>query len=472
MAPWLRLAVRATALSWSVFALPTTVRGEKTATPTPPSKVVFTNPAPISVVGEGPADLYPSVIAVPLPSAMVSTVRVTLYGVTHGRPRDLDVLLVGPTGIKVLLQSDAGGDGAVQGRRYTFDQAAGAPIAEAGAPGDWLGYRPGDYGGPDTFPAPAPPGPYGTSLADFIGSNPLGQWSLYVVDDEAGSVGHIATGWSLDILAVPEIFRKGDFNYDLGPDLVWRNDQTGEIVFWSMSAGFASTEFLTHQLTANPPVRDTRWTIVGTHDFNADRRTDLLFRHVESGEMAVWFMNGAAIAGGTFTDPPGLADTRWTVAGTGDFDGDTRPDILWRDVVSGQNAVWFMNGTTMDSGTFTAPAAMDALWTVAGVADFNLDHRADILWHHRSSGKLLIWLMYGAMRVDTTVPTPSGVSDTDWTVAAVTDVELGGWILIHWRHRHSGQIALWSMVGAQRQWGEFTIPEAVPDPTWRLVGPR
>ena len=637
MAPWLRLTVWVTALSWSVLALPMAVRGEQSATPTPPSKILYVNPEPISVPAEGPADLYPSVIKTDPLFGVVGTIRVTLHGFTHGRPRDLDVLLVGPTGIKVLLQSDSGGDGALKAARYTFDQAAGAPIAEAVPPADRLGYRPADYGGPDAFPAPAPPGPYGTSLADFFGSPAAGPWSLYVVDDQAGSAGQIAAGWSLDILvapllswgtetgvivpdvgpaspypltvqvsgvrgtianpevdlllvshsrpddldvlvvgptgikvllqsdaggdgnldehsyvlsslaadalpdespltldryrpanygggdvfpppappgpygssladfegtdpngtwqlyvvddapgdagrigeahvmfsstAVPEDFRKGDFNYDLEPDLVWRNDVSGETVFWGMAGGFAPEGFLTHGLTTNPPVLDPRWKIVGTHDFNADRRTDLLFRHSESGQVAVWFMNGAAIAGGTFTDPPAVADTRWVVAGTGDFDGDRRPDILWRNVVSGQNAVWFMNGTAMHSGTFTDPATMDPVWAVAGVADFNQDQHADILWHHPSTGELFIWLMSGAAHINTTVPTPSGVSDTDWKVAAVTDFGLGGWILVHWRHQHSGQIARWSMLGTSRQW-ETLLPEAVPDPTWRLAGPR
>jgi hypothetical protein len=34
------------------------------------------------------------------------------------------------------------------------------------------------------------------------------------------------------------------------------------------------------------------------------------------------------------------------VVGTGDFNGDSNSDILWRDT-SGNTSIWFMNGTTV-----------------------------------------------------------------------------------------------------------------------------
>ena len=35
-----------------------------------------------------------------------------------------------------------------------------------------------------------------------------------------------------------------------------------------------------------------------------------------------------------------LADLNWKVAGTGDFDGDGKSDICWRNTSTGQNYIW------------------------------------------------------------------------------------------------------------------------------------
>ena len=49
------------------------------------------------------------------------------------------------------------------------------------------------------MPAPAPAGPYASSLSAFKGTNPLGGWALYIADDELGDVGSMS-GWCLNFL--------------------------------------------------------------------------------------------------------------------------------------------------------------------------------------------------------------------------------------------------------------------------------
>jgi subtilisin-like proprotein convertase family protein len=62
-------------------------------------------------------------------------------------------------------------------------------------------FRPSDYNedGLDVFPAPAPNGLYATDLAQLTGSDPNGNWSLYVFDDALADAGSIARGWSLKL---------------------------------------------------------------------------------------------------------------------------------------------------------------------------------------------------------------------------------------------------------------------------------
>jgi hypothetical protein len=161
------------------------------------------------------------------------------------------------------------------------------------------------------------------------------------------------------------------------------------------------------------------------------------------------------------------------MVGTGDFDRDGRPDILWRHGFSGENVLWYMNGTTLVSGTFLTPASLpDTRWKMAGVADFNRDGQQDILWHHSFSGEVVLWYMNGSVLTSGTFTSPPSLPDTNWTIAAVGDYDANGTPDIVWHHGGSGQIVLWFMNGATLVTGTFTNPSSFPDTQWKVVGPR
>ena len=157
------------------------------------------NTSPISIPGSGIASPYPSKISVAGQPTNPSKVTVTLNGFSHSYPDDVDVLLVGPGGQKVVLMSDAGGGNGINNGTLTFDDAAAATLPDSSAIASGT-YKPTDFVTGDTFPSPAPAGPYGTALSVFNGLNPNGTWSLYVLDDEANDAGNIAGGWSLSFV--------------------------------------------------------------------------------------------------------------------------------------------------------------------------------------------------------------------------------------------------------------------------------
>jgi subtilisin-like proprotein convertase family protein len=146
----------------------------------------------------GPASPYPSVInvAFALPNLDESKVRVGLVGVIHSYPRDLDLLLVGPQGHRSLLMSDAAGAGpGFNNVDLFFDNDAFLGLSDVITPGPGT-YRPTDYEQGESLPGPAPSGPYETGLSAFKGTDPNGNWSLYVSDDASGDTGSIF-GWCL-----------------------------------------------------------------------------------------------------------------------------------------------------------------------------------------------------------------------------------------------------------------------------------
>src|SRR5439155_15004700 len=92
--------------------------------------------------------------------------------------------------------SDAGGSAGINNVTLSFDDAAASNLPDSSAIVSGT-YKPTDFVTGDTFPSPAPAGPYGTALSAFNGLDPNGAWSLYVLDDAAGDSGSISGGWSL-----------------------------------------------------------------------------------------------------------------------------------------------------------------------------------------------------------------------------------------------------------------------------------
>src|SRR5437773_4943418 len=137
-------------------------------------------------------------------------------------------------------------------------------------------------------------------------------------------------------------------------------------------------------------VDDQAWQVNGIGDFDGDGKADILWRNTSTGENYIWLMNGLSTASEgsvNFVDPA----SGWEVQGIGDFDGDGKADLLWRNTSTGENYIYLMNGLTIASqGSINAVG--DQAWQVKGIGDFDGDGRADILWRNAVTGENYIWL--------------------------------------------------------------------------------
>jgi len=135
---------------------------------------------------------------------LVSKVNVNLVNFNHTATDDVDLVLVSPSGRKVMLMSDVGGSNPANNLSLEFDDTAPAmpdnsPIA-AGR------YRPTDFEPGDSFPLPAPAGTAPAKTLGFLnGTDPNGTWQLFAVDDAGNNAGAVAGGWSLSIETSPSI---------------------------------------------------------------------------------------------------------------------------------------------------------------------------------------------------------------------------------------------------------------------------
>jgi subtilisin-like proprotein convertase family protein len=161
----------------------------------------FSSTGQIAIPGEGTATPYPSILEVSgFKKGKIKDVNLTLRDFSHRQPDHVDILLVAPNGRSTLVLSDVGGSDRADNLTITLDDQAfsSLPLATQLTSGT---FRPTSDGPIDTLPAPAPVSGSSVALSVFNGSNPNGQWQLFIRDDTNGQNGEITGGWTLDIKA-------------------------------------------------------------------------------------------------------------------------------------------------------------------------------------------------------------------------------------------------------------------------------
>jgi subtilisin-like proprotein convertase family protein len=349
----------------------------------------FTSSGAITIADNTTASPYPSTITVPAFTGDVNTFTLTLTGLTHTNPDDLDILLVSPTGQKVVIMSDAGGTANLSSVELFFEADGSIAIRDESAPTNGTIWRNANHNpSPDTFPASAPAGPYGRRMFDFLGRNPSGTWKLFIVDDAATSTGSLASwtlnlytntsdAWSYGFVPYNYDVYYADVNGDGHTDLISRHKGTGSV---EVFRAYGNQKFFQY---------NQEWSYGwGTSydlyfaDVNGDDKADLIGRNASTGDVNVFLSTGTSFSSGA---PSGLWSYGWSSGYNlyfADVNGDGKKDLVSRYFGPAQGLTGNIY-VSLSTGTgFASPT----LWTYGFSAGYDLyfadvtgDGKADLV---------------------------------------------------------------------------------------------
>jgi Ca2+-binding RTX toxin-like protein len=203
-----------------------------------------------------------------------------------------------------------------------------------------------------------------------------------------------------------QIAGTGDFNGDNKSDILWRNTNSGEAYIYQMNGLAVANEGSVRNVSND-------WKISGTGDFNGDGNSDILWRNVNSGSTYAYLMNGTSIID---EGEVRQVTTDWVIEGIDDFNNDSKSDILWRNSNSGEAYIYQMNGVAVGLEGSIGTVPITSGWNISGTGDYNGDFKADVLWRN-NDGTVYAWSMDGLTKLG-----EGGIRQVDnsWQVAAPT----------------------------------------------------
>ena len=165
------------------------------------------------------------------------------------------------------------------------------------------------------------------------------------------------------------------------------------------------------------------WTVYGAYDFTGDGVCDIMFRSkLSSTEYAVGYYDMGD--NGAFKTMGWGVTAEWELADVGDFNGNGRADILWKNTTNGYLGLW-MDGT--DQWVALPASNLGAGQSIIGMGDVNGNGCDDILIN--SNGVLGAWDISSIINGTEKTPVWNSFGITigsEWEVAGCADFDGNG----------------------------------------------
>ena len=256
--------------------------------------------------------------------------------------------------------------------------------------------------------------------------------------------------------------RSSDFNEDGQPDILWEHP-SGAVAAWLMDNTNILRSVYLQQLAV-----PSGWRIVAQGDFNQDGASDLVLQHQKVGYVRIWLLDGTNVLAKCEL-PRRTMPTGWRVAGVNDFDGDSKPDILWQHP-NHNLAISLMDGTNVTSSVYLgAGPQMPRGSKLVALLDLNSDGQKDFLWQ-QANAKTVVWYMNGTNFVST-APITFPNTPSKARIVGSADFDTNGQDDVLWQ-ASSGAVTL-SLLSGTNTTQTVRLNSGKPvGPGWAVVGPK
>ncbi len=137
----------------------------------------------------------------------------------------------------------------------------------------------------------------------------------------------------------------GDFDANGRADVLWRHRGTHKLSIWYLNA--PSGEKISRRARADLVNNvDAFYQIAGVGDVNGDAIADLIWRHVGTHKLSLWALGAPAnekVSRIGRADFANNVDSMYEIGQIADMNGDGVVDIVWRHVGTHKLSVWYMN---------------------------------------------------------------------------------------------------------------------------------
>jgi hypothetical protein len=259
--------------------------------------------------------------------------------------------------------------------------------------------------------------------------------------------------------------------------LIWMHDVTRQAVLWHMDCAQGnqrqSWDWLRPSENGVPG-----WSVVGTGNFNGDGCPDVVWMNDVTRQAVVWYMGDVSCNVRQSWDwlrPSENGVPGWSVVGTGNFNGGGCPDVVWMNDVTRQAVVWNMGNVSCNvrqSWQWLSPSEGGVPgWSVTGAGDFSRDGCPDVVWMNDITRQAVVWYMGGpscGVRQSWEWISAGGIPG--WRVTTGGDFHGAGNTDVIWVNDITRQAVMWYLNGpgtnGDHEWA-WISPTEGGLPQWR-----